>query len=50
MENESLDKIQKYGENIRKTEIQSFITLKPGRISYVPPPELVAKKYKFNWE
>ena len=28
-ENKSLDKIRKYGENIRKTEIRSFITLTP---------------------
>ena len=30
MENESLDKMQKYRENSRKTEIRIFITLAPG--------------------
>ena len=32
MENKYLDKIRKYGENIRKTEIRIFIKLTPGRV------------------
>ena len=37
--NISLDKIRKYGENIRKTEIRSFITLTPGQYIFSVFPQ-----------